>query len=57
MKMKRERRNRREEGVSAFESVYSFEGRVYAKKKSSEPSGSAVLIKSEANLTLDNSTT
>ena len=51
MKMKRERKKRREEGVSTFESVYSFEGRVYAKKKSSDPSGSAVLIKSEATLT------
>ena len=48
MKLKRERKRRREEGIATFESVYSFEGRVFVKRKSTDPSESAMLIRSEA---------
>ena len=50
-KMKIEGKKRPEEGGSTFESVFSFEGRVYDKNDGSEPSRSAVLIRSEATLT------
>ena len=45
MKLKRERKRRREEGIATFESVYSVEGRVFVKRKSINPSESAVLIR------------
>ena len=48
MKLQREPKRQREEGIATFESVYSFEGRVFVKRKSTDPSESAMLFRSEA---------
>ena len=50
MTLKRERKRRSEECIPNFETVYSFEGKIFTKKKRTDPNDNAVHIKNPSDL-------